>query len=89
MKKYRYETSPEVCSSAIELGLSDDDTVVEKVAFKGGCPGSLAAVSLLAAGKKVEEVITLLENVPCGGKKTSCPAQLALMLKKIKKMQEQ
>ena len=89
MKKYRYETSPEVCSSAIELELSDDDTVVEKVAFKGGCPGSLAAVSLLAAGKKVDDVIGLLEHVPCGNKKTSCPAQLALMLQKIKKMKEQ
>ena len=88
MKKYRYETSPEVCSSAIELELSDDNTVVEKVEFKGGCPGSLAAVSLLAAGKKVEDVITLLENVPCGNKKTSCPAQLALMLQKIQKMKE-
>ena len=84
MKKYRYETVPDVCSSAIEVVLSDDSSTVEKVEFKGGCPGSLAAVGLLTAGKKVEETIALLENVKCGGKSTSCPAQLALMLKKIK-----
>lgn len=86
MKKYRYETSSEVCSSAINLALSDDGETVLKVEFEGGCPGSLNAVGLLAAGKKVDEVIALLAHVGCGGKKTSCPAQLALMLKKIKKM---
>ena len=84
MKKYRYETAPEVCSSAIDLALSDDGKTIEKVEFQGGCPGSLAAVGLLAAGKSVDEAIELLENVRCGGKNTSCPAQLALMLKKIK-----
>lgn len=84
MKKYRYETAPEVCSSAIEVALSDDGNTIEKVEFKGGCPGSLSAVGLLAAGKSVDEAVALLENVKCGGKSTSCPAQLALMLKKIK-----
>lgn len=86
MKKYRYETAPEVCSSAIDLALSDDGQTVEKVEFHGGCSGSLSAVSILAAKKSVDEVIALLENVKCGKKNTSCPAQLALMLKKIKKM---
>ena len=78
MKKYRYETSPDVCSSAIEVALSDDGETIEKVEFKGGCPGNLAAVGILTKNRKVEEVISLL------AKSTSCPAQLALMLKKIK-----
>ena len=86
MKKYRYETAPEVCSSAIDLALSDDGKTIEKVEFQGGCSGSLAAVSILAAGKSPDEVISLLENVKCGKKDTSCPAQLAVMLKKIAKM---
>lgn len=86
MKNYRYETAPEVCSSAINLTLSDDGKTVVKVEFQGGCSGSLAAVSVLAAGKTTDEVIGLLENVKCGKKDTSCPAQLAVMLKKIAKM---
>ena len=86
MKNYHYETSPEVCSSAINLSMSDDGRTVEKVEFQGGCSGSLAAVSILAAGKSPDEVISLLENVKCGRKNTSCPAQLAVMLKKIKNM---
>lgn len=84
MKRYRYETPSEVCSSAINLVLSDDGETVLEVEFEGGCPGSLTAVGLLASGKKVDEVIQLLSGVNCGGKKTSCPAQLALMLQKIK-----
>ena len=84
MKVYRYETSSEVCSSSITLGLSDDGSTIEEVTFQGGCPGSLAAVSKLVRGKKVDEAITLLSGIPCGGKNTSCPDQLAVMLKKIK-----
>lgn len=84
MKVYRYETSPEVCSSSITLKLSDDGSIIEEVTFQGGCPGSLAAVSRLVQGKKPDEAIELLSGIPCGGKNTSCPDQLATMLKKIK-----
>ena len=84
MKVYRYETSGEVCSSSITVGLSDDGSTVEEVTFQGGCPGSLAAVSKLVKGKTVDEAIALLSGIPFGGKSTSCPDQLALMLKKIK-----
>ncbi|MBR2374439.1 MAG: TIGR03905 family TSCPD domain-containing protein [Lentisphaeria bacterium] len=84
MKQYRYETSNEVCSSAITLSLSDDGDTVLAVKFHGGCAGSLAAVSKLAAGRNVDEVIKLLSGTPCGGKGTSCPDQLAVMLEKIK-----
>ena len=73
MKNYHYETAPEVCSSAIDLSLSDDGKTVVKVKFQGGCSGSLAAVSILAAGKSTDEVIELLENVKCGKKKHLLP----------------
>lgn len=84
MKVYRYETSDEVCSSSITLKLSDDGSTIEGVTFQGGCPGSLAAVSRLVQGKKPDEAIELLSGIPCGGKNTSCPDQLAAMLKKMK-----
>ena len=84
MKVYRYETSSEVCSSSITVGLSDDGSTIEEVTFQGGCPGSLAAVSKLVRGKTVDEAIALLSGIPCGGKNTSCPDQLAVMLGKIK-----
>ena len=84
MKMYRYETSSEVCSSSITVGLSDDGSTVEEVEFQGGCPGSLTAVAKLVRGKKLDEAVTLLSGIPCGGKRTSCPDQLAVMLRKIR-----
>lgn len=85
MKQYRYNTSNEVCSSEILLTLSDDNNTVIEVKFRGGCAGSLAGIAKLAASRSVDEVIELLSGIPCGGKNTSCPDQLAIMLKKIKK----
>ena len=76
---YSYQTSPEVCSSSIELELSDSG-VIEKVEFIGGCPGSLQAVSRLVVGKKAADAAKILKGIPCGGKSTSCPDQLARAL---------
>lgn len=84
MKQFRYETSSEVCSSEILLTLSDDCKSIIDVKFKGGCAGSLTGIARLAASRNVDEVIALLEGVPCGAKCTSCPDQLAVMLKKIR-----
>ena len=36
---------------------------------------------------KVDEVINRLDGIDCGGKGTSCPAQLALALKQYKERQ--
>jgi len=35
-------------------------------------------------GRPVDEVISLLEGIPCGMKRTSCPDQLAQALKEIR-----
>ena len=49
--------------------------------FVGGCNGNTQGVAALAAGRKVEELIPLLDGINCGGKGTSCPDQLAKALK--------
>lgn len=69
-----------VCSKFLYLSLADDGTI-EHVSFEGGCPGNLQAVSRLVQGKKADEVIRLLEGIRCGTKLTSCPDQLARVLK--------
>jgi len=78
--KFTYQTSPEVCSSSIDVEI-DDNNKITKVHFNGGCPGSLTAVSLLVTGKTPEEAVKLLSGIRCGGKMTSCPDQLARALK--------
>ena len=78
-----YEYLPRgVCSRRMLIEVEDDKVV--SLSVEGGCHGNLQGVSALVRGMKVDEVIERLENIRCGGKSTSCPAQLANALKEIK-----
>ena len=68
-----------VCSRSIEITVEDD--IVTDVKYSGGCNGNLKGIGELGKGLKVADVIEKLENIKCGFKNTSCPAQLALALK--------
>ncbi|MBR6800628.1 MAG: TIGR03905 family TSCPD domain-containing protein [Eubacteriaceae bacterium] len=75
---YDYKTSG-TCSMAISFDVEGD--VIRNVSFLGGCPGNTKAVERLVDGLKAEEIISKLEGIPCGGKKTSCGDQLARAIK--------
>lgn len=81
--KFNYIPSG-VCSRNIEINI-DDNGIIESVAFTGGCNGNLKGISNLVVGMNIDDVIEKLENIKCGFKQTSCPAQLANALKKYKK----
>ena len=70
-----------VCSRLITITV--ENGVVEDVKFTGGCNGNTQGISRLVRGMKVEDVITRLENVDCGGRGTSCPDQLARALEEL------
>lgn len=70
-----------VCSRNIKIDV--EEGIVKKVKFEGGCSGNTQGVSTLVEGMKVEDVIEKLQNIKCGFKNTSCPAQLADALKQI------
>lgn len=72
-----------VCSRLINISISDDD-IIEDVSYVGGCHGNLQGISALVKGMKIDDVIEKFENIKCGYKDTSCPAQLALALKEYK-----
>ena len=82
MKKFNYITSPEVCSSSIDIEIGDNNRITA-VRFNGGCPGSLTAVAALVKGKTPEEAVKIISGITCGSKRTSCPDQLARALKKF------
>jgi len=50
----------------------------------GGCPGNTVGVSKLIENKSIDEVISLLKDIQCGYKGTSCPDQVARALEKYK-----
>lgn len=75
-KRIGYVPQGGVCSRFIEVVL-DDDNIVERVQFVGGCAGNTQGVAALATGRPAEEVVAILEGIDCRGKGTSCPDQLA------------
>ena len=79
--KFTYKTNG-VCSRSIDIEI--EDNVVKSVSFFGGCNGNLKGIAALVNGMGVDEVIERLQDIKCGFKNTSCPAQLAEALKGYK-----
>ena len=79
--KFTYTTSG-VCSRSIDIEVEND--IVKIVSFLGGCNGNLKGIGELVKGMSVDDIIEKLENIKCGFKNTSCPAQLACALKAYK-----
>ena len=79
--KFTYKTNG-VCSRSIDIEI-EDNTVVD-VSFMGGCNGNLKGIAALVKGMNIDDVIVKLEDIKCGFKNTSCPAQLAKALKNYK-----
>ncbi len=79
--KFTYKTNG-VCSRTIDIEL--EDNIVKNVSFFGGCNGNLKGIGELVKGMDVDDVIEKLQDIKCGFKNTSCPAQLAEALKSYK-----
>lgn len=68
-----------VCSRFVDLEV--ENGIIKSVNFIGGCMGNTQGVARLSEGRPVEEVVKILEGINCGMKGTSCPDQLAKVLK--------
>ena len=79
---YRYYTSG-VCSKSILLDIEGDRLI--DVIFEGGCSGNLIGIKHLIEGKTIDEIIESFDKIPCRGRTSSCPDQLANALKIYKK----
>ncbi len=75
-----YKLSGTCCK---EVGLDINNGIIDKIDFVGGCPGNLLGLKILVEGSKTEDIISKLHGVPCGSKSTSCPDQLAKILKNL------
>lgn len=79
--KFTYKTNG-VCSRSIDIEV-EDNTVID-ISFVGGCNGNLKGIAALCKGMNIDDVIDRLQNIKCGFKNTSCPAQLAAALEGYK-----
>lgn len=71
-----------VCSKQIDIQIKDG--VVLSVVYTRGCDGNAKGIGALIKGMSVEEAIKRLEGITCGKRPTSCPDQLAKILKSLK-----
>lgn len=71
-----------VCAKQIGIEI-DDNNVIQKVEFCGGCDGNTQGLTNLIIGMDKNEVIKRLDGIQCGTRGTSCPDQLANILKEI------
>ena len=71
-----------VCSKQIDIQIKDG--VILSVVYTRGCDGNAKGIGALIKGMTVEEAIKRLEGITCGKRPTSCPDQLAKVLKSLK-----
>ena len=64
-----------VCSKLMQVKIKDD--VIMDAEFLGGCSGNLTGIKMLINGLNIHDVVSRLDSIPCGGRGTSCPDQLA------------
>lgn len=69
-----------VCAKEIRFDV--ENGTVKNLAFVGGCPGNLKAVSILVEGMPVQDVIKKFKGNLCRNE-TSCTDQLARALEKL------
>ena len=74
--------SAKVCSKQIEIEIKDG--VIMKVVYTRGCEGNAKGIGALVKDMTVEEAIRRLDGITCGKRGTSCPDQLARVLKALK-----
>ena len=80
----RYVTaapSAMVCSKQIDIQIKRG--VIQSVVYTRGCDGNAKGIGALVKGMKVKEAIKRLEGITCGRRPTSCPDQLAQILKSL------
>lgn len=74
--------SATVCSKQIDIQIKDG--IILSVKYTRGCDGNAKGIGALIKGMSVEEAIRRLDGITCGKRPTSCPDQLARVLKSLK-----
>ena len=73
--------SAKVCSKQIDIEIKGN--VIQSVVYTRGCEGNAKGIGALIKDMTVEEAIRRLEGINCGKRGTSCPDQLAKVLKAL------
>lgn len=81
IRTIKAKTCKGVCSQEIHISIDTKTDTVKTAQVIGGCPGNLLGISKIIVGMKVTDVISKFLGTPCGSRPTSCPDQIARVLK--------
>lgn len=81
VRTIKAKTCKGVCSQEIHLSIDTKTDTIKTAQVIGGCPGNLLGISKIIVGMKVGDVISKFLGTPCGNRPTSCPDQIARVLK--------
>ena len=56
-----------VCSMKIIIETDDEKNIIKSVKFIGGCHGNTQGVAALLVGMDIDEAISRLKGIDCGG----------------------
>lgn len=73
--------SAKVCSKQIDIQIKDG--IIQSVIYTRGCEGNAKGIGALIKDMTVEDAIRRLDGITCGKRGTSCPDQLAKVLKAL------
>ena len=76
-----FATCGVTCSTQINLQTEGD--TIRRVEIVKGCDGNTKGLARLCEGRKIQDVIGMLEGIDCKGRGTSCPDQLARAVKEL------
>ena len=71
---------------ARKMTISAEDGMITDAQIMGGCNGNSQGLCKLVVGMKIEDAITRLSGIDCGGRGTSCPDQLSAALRQLKNL---
>ena len=72
-----------VCST--EMIFNIENNIIKDLKVIGGCNGNLKGITSLIKDRNINDVISKLSGITCNYKKTSCPDQIAEVLKNIRR----
>ena len=75
------------CSTKM-IFVIDDNDVIKTFTVENGCNGNLKGIKNLIEGMKVDDVINKLSGITCRTRPTSCPDQIAAVLKQYRGSKE-
>ena len=81
MKTIQRELKGNVCSTMVKIVYDENTHIIDDMYILGGCHGQNQLFKRFVRGKTLEEIVEKFSGIVCGRKGTSCPNEIANVIK--------